>query len=128
MYTHQAGSAQALQQNWQSSEKSSNFKENTQYLMNTLYDRSLSGCCSPEHLFVLCKFTNAFLLPLSICRKVLYANLNVCLFVLCAKLLSNAANMPCVLCVNLCLNRFLTSEERVSVFVVLYFVSVCVNG
>ena len=27
----------ALQQNWQSSEKSQNFKEKTQYLVNTLY-------------------------------------------------------------------------------------------
>ena len=37
MYTHQAGKTPALQQNWQSSEKSQNFKEKTQYLMNTLY-------------------------------------------------------------------------------------------
>ena len=37
VYTHQAGRKQALQQNWQSSEKSQNFKEKTQYLMNTLY-------------------------------------------------------------------------------------------
>ena len=38
-YTHQAGRTPALQQNWQSSEKSQNFKEKTQYLMNTLYWR-----------------------------------------------------------------------------------------
>ena len=37
VYTHQAGITPALQQNWQSSEKSQNFKEKTQYLMNTLY-------------------------------------------------------------------------------------------
>ena len=37
VYTKQAGRNPALQQNWQSSEKSQNFKENTQYLMNTLY-------------------------------------------------------------------------------------------
>ena len=35
-YTHQAGTTPALQQNWQSSEKSQNFKEKTQYLKNTL--------------------------------------------------------------------------------------------
>ena len=35
VYTHQAGRKPALQQNWQSSEKSQNFKEKTQYLMNT---------------------------------------------------------------------------------------------
>ena len=38
VYTHQAGRTPALQQNWQSSEKSQSFKEKTQYLMNTLYD------------------------------------------------------------------------------------------
>ena len=32
-----AGQTSALQQNWQSSEKSQHFKENKQYLMNTLY-------------------------------------------------------------------------------------------
>ena len=37
VYTHQAGRTPALQQNWQSSEKSQNFKEKTQYLMNSLY-------------------------------------------------------------------------------------------
>ena len=37
VYTHQAGRKPALQQNWQSSEKSQHFKEKTQYLMNTLY-------------------------------------------------------------------------------------------
>ena len=37
MYTHQARRKPALQQNWQSSEKSKHFKEKTQYLMNTLY-------------------------------------------------------------------------------------------
>merc|ERR1711860_37289 len=37
VYTHQAARTPALQQNWQSSEKSQNFKEKTQYLMNTLY-------------------------------------------------------------------------------------------
>ena len=37
VYTHQAGRKPALQQNRQSSEKSQNFKEKTQYLMNTLY-------------------------------------------------------------------------------------------
>ena len=37
VYTHQAGRKPALQQNWQSWEKSQNFKEKTQYLMNTLY-------------------------------------------------------------------------------------------
>ena len=31
-----AGQTLALQQNWQSSEKSQHFKEKTQYLMNTL--------------------------------------------------------------------------------------------
>ena len=36
VYTHQAGRKPALQQNWQSSEKSQNFKEKTQYLMNPL--------------------------------------------------------------------------------------------
>ena len=33
---HKAGRKPALQQNWQSSEKSQNFKEKTQYLRNTL--------------------------------------------------------------------------------------------
>ena len=37
VYTHQAGRTPALQQNWQSSETFQNFKEKTQYLMNTLY-------------------------------------------------------------------------------------------
>ena len=37
VYTHQAGRTPALQQNWQSSEKSQRFKEKTQYLMNTMY-------------------------------------------------------------------------------------------
>ena len=37
VYTHQAGKKPAIQQNWQSSEKSQNLKEKTQYLMNTLY-------------------------------------------------------------------------------------------
>ena len=37
-YTHQAGRTPAMQQNWQSSEKSQHFKEK-QYLMNTLYKR-----------------------------------------------------------------------------------------
>ena len=37
VYTHQAGRKPALQQNWKSSEKSQNFKEKTQYFMNTLY-------------------------------------------------------------------------------------------
>ena len=37
VYTHQAGRKLALHQSWQSSEKSQNFKEKTQYLMNTLY-------------------------------------------------------------------------------------------
>ena len=37
VYTHQAGRKLALQQNWQSSEKSQQFKEKTQYLINTLY-------------------------------------------------------------------------------------------
>ena len=32
-----AGRTRVLQQDWQSSEKSQNFKEKTQYLMNTLY-------------------------------------------------------------------------------------------
>ena len=37
VYAHQTGrKPPALQQNWQSSEKSQNFKEKTQYLMNTL--------------------------------------------------------------------------------------------
>ena len=34
--TYQTGRTPALQQNWQSSEKSQTFKEKTQYLMNTL--------------------------------------------------------------------------------------------
>ena len=37
VYTKQAGRKPALLQNWRSSEKSQNFKEKTQYLMNTLY-------------------------------------------------------------------------------------------
>ena len=37
LYTHQAGRTQALQQEWQSSEKSQDFEEKAQYLMNTLY-------------------------------------------------------------------------------------------
>ena len=37
VYTNQAGRKPALQQNWQSSEKSQHLKEKTQYLMNTLY-------------------------------------------------------------------------------------------
>ena len=37
VYTLQAGSTPALQQNGQSSEKSQNFKEKAQYLINTLY-------------------------------------------------------------------------------------------
>ena len=35
VYTHKAGRKPALQQKWQSSEKSQHFKEKTQYLMNT---------------------------------------------------------------------------------------------
>ena len=35
-HTHQAGRKPALQQNWQSSEKSQHFKEKIQYLMKTL--------------------------------------------------------------------------------------------
>ena len=41
VYTHQAGRAPALQQNWKSSEKSQNFKGKTQYLMNTLYFKGI---------------------------------------------------------------------------------------
>ena len=37
VYTHQAGRKPGLQQNWQSSEKSQNLMQKTQYLMNTLY-------------------------------------------------------------------------------------------
>ena len=37
VYTHQAGRTPALQQNCQSSEKSQNFQEKTQYFMKTLY-------------------------------------------------------------------------------------------
>ena len=37
MFTHKAVRKPALQQNWQSSEKSQNSKEKTQYFMNTLY-------------------------------------------------------------------------------------------
>ena len=37
VYKHQAGRTPALQQIWQSSEKSQNFKEKAQYLMNPLY-------------------------------------------------------------------------------------------
>ena len=37
VYTHQAGRTPALQQNWQSSEKSQNYKEKKQYLMKTLF-------------------------------------------------------------------------------------------
>ena len=36
-HTKQVENQRALQQYWQSSEKSQNFKEKTQYLMNTLY-------------------------------------------------------------------------------------------
>ena len=43
VYIRQAGRTPALQQNWQSSEKSQHFKEKTQYLMNTLYHVSLSA-------------------------------------------------------------------------------------
>ena len=42
VYTHQAGRTPALQLNWQSSDKSPNFKEKTQYLMNNLYVRTIS--------------------------------------------------------------------------------------
>ena len=42
VYTHLAGRKPALQQNWQSSEKSQNFKEKTQFLMNTLYNSLLA--------------------------------------------------------------------------------------
>ena len=34
VYTHQAGRTPTLQQNWQSLEKSQNFKEKTQYLIS----------------------------------------------------------------------------------------------
>ena len=37
VYKCQAGRTPVLQQNWQSSEKSQDFKEKTLYLMNTLY-------------------------------------------------------------------------------------------
>ena len=37
VYTCRAGRTSALQQNWQGLEKSQNFKETTQHLMNTLY-------------------------------------------------------------------------------------------
>ena len=36
VYTHQAGRTPALQQDWQSSEKSQHFEEKTLYLINTL--------------------------------------------------------------------------------------------
>ena len=36
VHTHLAGRTPALQQNWQSSEKSQNFKEKTQYLVNCI--------------------------------------------------------------------------------------------
>ena len=49
VYTHQAGRKSALQQNWQSSEKSQNFKEKTQYELNTLYINDL------ERLLPLCQ-------------------------------------------------------------------------
>ena len=41
VYTRQVSWKAALQQNWQSSEKSQYFKEKTQYLMNTLYNNSI---------------------------------------------------------------------------------------
>ena len=37
VYTQQAGRTPVLQQKWQNAEKSPNFQEKTQYLMNTLY-------------------------------------------------------------------------------------------
>ena len=37
VYTKQTGRTPALQQNWQSSEKSQYFEDKTQYLLNTLY-------------------------------------------------------------------------------------------
>ena len=37
VHTHRAGRTPALQQFWQSLEKSQNVKEKTQYLLNTLY-------------------------------------------------------------------------------------------
>ena len=37
VYTHQPGRTPVLQQYWQSLEKSQNFNEKAQYLMNTLY-------------------------------------------------------------------------------------------
>ena len=42
VYIHQAGRTPALQQNWQSSEKSQNLKEKIQYLMNTLFFTEMS--------------------------------------------------------------------------------------
>ena len=48
VYTHQAGRTQALQQNWQSSEKSQNLKEKTQYLTPCTYFRVVEGWSFPE--------------------------------------------------------------------------------
>ena len=50
VYTPQAGRNPALQQNWQSSEKSQNFKEKTQYLMNILQLLDLGY--APNKLFL----------------------------------------------------------------------------
>ena len=56
VYTKQAGRKQALLQNWQSSEKSQNFKEKTQYLMNTLYV-NIGRSMNPLERQFLFKFT-----------------------------------------------------------------------
>ena len=54
VYTHKAGITPALQQNWQSSEKSQNSKEKTQYLMNTLYlcPLNITRLLAPRNKFV----------------------------------------------------------------------------
>ena len=54
VYTRQAGRTPALQQNWQSSEKSQHFEEKTQYLINTLYlPDLLSSTDEHEELYLI---------------------------------------------------------------------------
>ena len=85
MYTHQAGRTPALQQNWQSSEKSWNYKEKTQYLMNTLYVR-ISACpsvktvCSLSSSWVSSFFQAYFRDKLFICLFTLYLYCSICFF------------------------------------------------
>ena len=75
VYTHQAGREPALQQNWKCSEKSQNFNEKTQYLMNT-YVIVFSCICKR---FVLCTSVFCIYVGCTICFQSAYIR-KICTF------------------------------------------------